>query len=533
MAGRLAVDFGTSNTVVALWDPGRKQAVTVPLAGVAVPRIHDGHEFNSVPSTIHYQGPRVRVGRQVLDENLLASPATFRWMKGYVAGKMRLPRRLGERNVDNFQAAEDFLLQVLLAAGQYSDFANEDLAFTVPVEAFEDYGLWLEQVAQKAGVQSLRLLGEASAAALGYAARVRPGHAFMVFDFGGGTADISVVKVEQGPQQGQPRCQTLGKSGANLGGSVIDQWIVRHVLATSDWSESDARAAGGLLLAEAERCKEALSEKTEDDFTVMNPQDGRVFTRRLRRGDLEELLDEKGLFTDLNRHMDLAEFQARERGFDRDHIDLCLMVGGSSLIPSVQRLVRQRFGRERVRCERPFDAVAAGAAAYVAGMDFDDRIHHEYALRVFDRAKNDYVYRTIVPAGTPYPGPILDTNPERRGQPLVLTIKATNVDQTRLGLEVFEVSRREAVSRSEAAPMQLVFDQNGGARYPACEDAEDIRHRAMGSKTFITANPPAEKGVPRFLTSFSIDGQKRLCVTVKDNLVGKTLMRDQPMVKLM
>jgi len=387
-------------------------------------------------------------------------------------------------------------------------------------------------VAEEAGIQNLRLLDEASAAALGYAARIRPGHAFMVFDFGGGTADITVVKVEEGGQGGRPRCQTLGKSGANLGGSLIDQWIVRHVLAKSDWSEPDARAAGALLLAEAERVKEALSERNEEDFTATDPASGRVLSRRIGRTDFEELLDEKCLFADLNRHMDLAESQARELGFDRDHIDLCLMVGGSSLIPSVQRLVRQRFGRERTRCERPFDAVAAGAAAFVAGMDFDDRIRHEYALRAFDRGKNDYVYRTIVPAGTPYPGPILDMNPEHREEPLVLTVKASNADQTRLGLQVFEVSRKEAVSRSEAGGLQLVFDQNGGARYVACADAEDARYRVMGSTTFIIANPPAQKGDPRFQTTFSIDAHKRLCVTVKDNQLGKTLMREQPMVKL-
>ena len=64
------------------------------------------------------------------------------------------------------------------------------------------------------------------------------------------------------------------------------------------------------------------------------------------------------------------------------------------------------------------------------------------------------------------------------------------------------------------------------------EDIEDFRSRPIGSTTFIQADPPAARGEPRFEARFSIDREKRLCVTVRDLLSGKTLMREAPLVKL-
>jgi len=529
MPGHLAIDFGTSNTVAALWDSDRAEGRSLSLGDLSVPDRHENHEFHSVPSLIHYDaaGQRVRVGRQLLGDGLLTHPNTFRWMKTYVANGMSLPRRIGERTVDFQQAAADFLGQVLLAVGAYADLANEDVAFTLPVEAFEHYQNWLDGIAEKAGVGIRRFIDEASAAALGYAAKLRTNDAFMVFDFGGGTADASIVRIEE-TGRGERRCRLLGKAGAQVGGSLIDQWIVRDLPARSGRGDGELRPLMPLLLAEAERVKKSLSAADAEEFTLMDPNTGAVLSHRYSRPALEDLLETNGLYTKLNTLLDLAENASIEHGYDKQVLRACLMIGGSSLIPSVRRLVRTRYG-ERVRFERPFDAVAVGAAAYVAGADFDDRVRHEYALRPYNRAKREYVFQTIVRAGTPYPCVIMD--PRDHTKPLTLTIKASNDGQTRLGLQVYEVSHRESVACGGSG-FDLVFDEQGGARYRKRDDPEDTTHRPIGSPTFITGDPPAKLGDPRFLATFSINGQKYICVTVKDTLVGKTLMRDYPMVKL-
>jgi len=526
MAGRLAIDFGTSNSVAALWDAALKKGHSVRIPGLSITEDSGGQDFHSVPSLIHYNHTRVQVGSQVLENNLHSSDSTFRWMKTYIANRMGLKRKVNGRNVDFFQAGADFMTQVLLAAGALVDFSEEEVAFTVPVEAFEHYQNWLDDTVRVAGVMRPLFIDEPSAAALGYCAGIRPGQAFMVFDFGGGTADASVVMVEEDPRR--LRCRVLGKGGAQLGGSQIDQWIARHTVLKSGKSDAEARAFMGLLLWEAERVKKALSAKDREIFTVMDLETGATVTREFFRTELEDILEENGLYTKVNTVLDQAESQAHEHGYDRSQLNACLMIGGSSLIPSVRRMVRMRYG-DKTMWDRPFEAVAVGAASYAAGAGFDDRIRHEYALRPYDRAKGDYVLRTIVPAGTPYPCEIM--HPNRPAEPLVLTIKASHHDQTRLGLQVFEIASKHTAACGGGG-LDLVFDSNGGVRYTPREDPEDTSCRPIGSTTFISADPPAALGDPRFQATFSIDKQKRLCVTVKDNVAAKTLLRNYPMVKL-
>jgi molecular chaperone DnaK (HSP70) len=528
MPGRFALDFGTSNTVAAIWDADAADGHSLELPGLSRPGQYDGRDYHFIPSLVHYAGPRLRVGQQVLAEGLRQHPASFQWMKSYVANGMKLPRQLDGLAVDFFQAAGDFLRQVLLAAGSVVNFAEEDATFTLPVEAFEHYQNWLEEVLQSAGVARPHFLDEPSAAALGYAAKIRAGKPFLVFDFGGGTLDVAIVRVEDPTPERRTRSRALGKAGAQVGGRVLDQWLACDALKRAGRAPEQCRPLMPLLLQEAERVKEALSATEAEDFRVLDPATGAVISHRYTRGALEDLLEANGLYTKINDVLDAAENQARERGHTRDDFQACLMIGGGSLIPSIRRQLRTRYG-ERVHCERPFEAVAVGAAAYVAGADFDDRIRHAYALRPYDRAQGRYVFQPIVPAGTPYPGPVSD--PRNPAQPLTLTIKASFPNQTRLGLQVYEVAERLSTPCGGGG-LDLVFDQNGAARFTAREDPEDACHRPIGSPTFIVADPPAQPGQPRFLATFAISASRHLCITVQDTLTGKTLLRDYPMVKL-
>src|SRR5262249_25963794 len=99
---------------------------------------------------------------------------------------------------------------------------------------------------------------------------------------------------------------------------------------------------------------------------------------------------------------------------------------------SVQKAVQRVFGRERVQLERPLDAVARGAAAFIAGIDFYDHIQHDYAFRFVDPVQGDYDYRTIVEHGTPYP---------TRAPLARLAVKASHGAQTQVGLRGFRIGR--------------------------------------------------------------------------------------------
>src|SRR5438309_300361 len=122
MPGRLGVDFGTCNTVVAAWDGGRQEGVPLHLPDFGQPiRYRHGEQttetISVVPSLIHYAADGRRwLGQQVLDQGLLESPRTFRWMKRYVARRSPAKLRLDGRDVSHADAGRDFLTAVLTSA---------------------------------------------------------------------------------------------------------------------------------------------------------------------------------------------------------------------------------------------------------------------------------------------------------------------------------------------------------------------------------------------------------------------------------
>jgi molecular chaperone DnaK len=203
-----------------------------------------------------------------------------------------------------------------------------------------------------------------------------------------------------------------------------------------------------------------------------------------------------------------------------------LLVGGSSQIPSIQSTVRRIFGKERVMLNRPLDAVARGAAAFVAGVDFYDHIQHDYAIRFLDRQKGDYDYKVLVKQGTPYP------TAETLAR---LTVKASYDGQSQLGLALFEMGESRQRTNNSAA-MELIFDPSGAARLSAvtAEDEDNRAHFWMNehSPTFLNAEPSASQGESRFQVEFSIDGNKRLLMTSRDLKTQKYTHRDYPVVKL-
>lgn len=528
MAGRLAIDFGTSNTRAAVWDEALGAARTLPIPDVSLTARYENSDEKSVevpyvPSLIAYDGKHAWIGRQVSDRGLVQVPSTFRWMKRYIANRLEIPRKVNGRAVKFSEAGSDFLVRVLLYAAEAIDLGDEEVAFTVPVEAFEHYQDWLTSVCETAGIRRYRLLDEASSAALGYGVRIKAGEAYMVFDFGGGTLDVSIVRMEKSSTGGR-RCSVLGKGGAEVGGSTIDNWLYRDLLAKNGKEPEDVRHISGLLLLEVERAKEALTASERADIAVADPDTGEVLTAYYSRTAFEDLLEENGLFETIHATVNRALADSTERGYDNDHVQSVLLVGGSSLIPSVRRAVRQIFGR-RVKFHRPLDAVVLGAAAFVHGVDFYDHVQHDYALRYYNRQRGEHDYLMIVPAGTPYP---------TVGFIREVMVRASYDEQEFLGLEIYEIGRKECFSCGDGPQLDLVFDPSGAARFQKREEPEVMSRFWINEKspTFIHATPKAKRGEQRFPVQFSIDGNKRLCVTVRDTRAGKILMEHHPLIKL-
>jgi molecular chaperone DnaK (HSP70) len=534
MAGRLAVDFGTSNTVLAVWDDTRHEGVPLHLAEfgrhITYRRGDEvGEHIAIIPSLIHYTADKRRwLGVQVLSHHVYDSERTFRWMKRYIARRSPVKMRLDGREISHADAGRDFLTAVLTAAAVELDLRDEEVAFTVPVEAFEDYENWLTEVAETAGISRFRLIDEPSAAALGYGAHIQPGDVYLIFDFGGGTLDVAVVLIEaHAGQVAGRRCRVLGKAGADVGGATIDGWLFQELVRQNGHSEADdeIRQLSRVLLTECEWAKELLTFQDRVEVNFRHPESDLVLTGVLTRNQLEDLFDAHGAFTQIDQTIRRALNAARDRGYDEDSVKAVLMVGGSSLIPSVQQTVQRIFGRERVLLRRPLDAVARGAAAFVAGVDFYDHIQHDYAFRYVDPKRGAYEYRPIVSRGTAYP----TTEPVAR-----MTVKASHDGQTHLGIAIFELGERR--QSREARSVELVFDPRGAARVrhltPEEEDRQYYFWVNEHSPTFLQADPPAKRGEPRFEVEFGIDANKRLLITARDLKTKRLMYRNHPVVKL-
>jgi molecular chaperone DnaK len=542
MAGRLAIDFGTSNTVVAVWDEEAGEGVPLVLPDYARELSVAGADgaFEAVPvipSLIHYaEGDQWWVGEQVHTQGLYEDAQTSRWMKRYIARRTPTKLRLADgREVTPADAGRDFLSAVLAAAanGVEIDPAEEEVALTVPVESFEHYDQWLLGVAEAVGIARPRLIDEASAAAIGYGAHVQPNDVYLIFDFGGGTLDVSVVLVEEEDAEGgggvYRRCRVLGKAGADLGGATVDQWIYQDVLrhAGVEAAAEDVRRLSRKLLVDCERAKELLSVEASADVSVLDIFTGYSLSAEYTRTRFEEMLGERGLFTTIDRTIRRALNAARDRGYDEDQIKAAFMLGGTSMIPSVQQALTRTFGGDRVMIDRPLDAVACGAAAFAAGVDVVDHIQHDYAIRYVDPAKGAYDYRPIVRRGTQYP----------TAEPVAkVVVKASHEGQNQLGIAVFEVGQPGSKNGDDGQKLELVFDPTGAARVQAVTGEEQDRRSHFWvneqAPTFLTADPPGATGEPRFEVHFGVDANKRLVLSAKDVRTGDFVYQDVPVVKL-
>ncbi|MCG8364765.1 MAG: Hsp70 family protein, partial [Pseudanabaenales cyanobacterium] len=244
----IAIDFGTTNTVIARWNLVTDEPATLNLPdfsfclGVNPPLI---------PSLIYVENVaehKVVVGQQVRDRGLDSgqNPRFFRNFKRGIGADVQgfLPQ-LDGRPISFEQVGQWFLTRVIQQL-KAADPEINSLIFTVPVDSFEAYRYWLGKVCQTLDIEQVRMLDEPTAAALGYG--LIDEKVLLVIDFGGGTLDLSLVQLDYSSDRkplglilkwGQKSlaeksgqrvkmARVLAKAGENLGGADIDNWLVDY-----------------------------------------------------------------------------------------------------------------------------------------------------------------------------------------------------------------------------------------------------------------------------------------------------------------
>jgi molecular chaperone DnaK (HSP70) len=538
---KVAIDFGTTNTVVAIWRNGANAPETLalpelsaPSPGRAVPPL--------IPSLLYVQNGvsgRVVAGHAVReagydaqnDERLFTS-----FKRGIAAESHALVRKIDGTPWGDSEAGEAFLRTVLAAIVQTEGATPEEVVLTVPIQSFEHYLKWLRTEIVRALWPGRRLciVDESTAAALGYDIRT-PGELVLVFDSGGGTLDVSLVRMpsigehsriildvdKQGPEEplgGDPAARVLAKAGRVLGGDDIDYWLIDEFLARNDLKRVQVGPIYAPLKAAAEAAKIKLSSDEMTEMSVFHPKHNRTYRATFSRTQLEDILDRHEFYTGAQRTVDKALRSARTRGIQPEDIGAVLMIGGTSLIPSVGRIMRMFFGSERVFMHKPFEAVAHGALALAAGTALDDFLYHSYGVRHLSPVTGRHEYEEIIPAGTRYP----------LEEPVERILTATHHGQENIELVIGEVEE------GTTGVTEVLF---GDRIILMVEGTTEVR-RVMalnaegGSRTVAHLDPPGRAGEDRVRVRFNVDQNRTLRVTVIDLLTGETLLEDVPVVEL-
>ncbi len=538
----IAMDFGTCNTVFARWNVAANRVELVGIGGLSrrfpyrLPGDRADRTAHVVPTLIHYgEGGTRLLGQQVDAEGLLDHHGTFRWVKLDLLRGNDRARRANGLLLRPREAATAFVADCLVyALGALGTAEDEELVVTVPVEAYDHYVDWLrDSVEAVAGTRRVRILDEATACILGHQETARDNDIYLIFDFGGGTLDVSIVKVNLGAE-GLQKCLILGRAGEELGGMLVDQWMLARMKEAEGLTDADIREVGTPLMRGIEEAKIALSGGApRADVTQLNDLTAALVSHTFTAGELQGILEQREFLKMVTRTLDRAlDSAAGKYGTRKSAIRKVFMVGGTSLLLGVRQHVANYFPNTPVELLEPFAAIAAGACRY-AGQDFDPTLVHDYQLEIWDPDRKAFRHVTIIPKGTQYPtdGAIWSNY-----------ICAGCDHATELNLVVYELSHqvRPSVTFVQGPDGRMQEVRGDGAvverRKPLNPEARD----------FLRPDPPCDRDeVKRFSVKFGVDENKRLTIFVEDTRPGNRSkvkasdgrlipmpIRDYPLVRL-
>ncbi|HBE34604.1 MAG TPA: molecular chaperone DnaK, partial [Cyanobacteria bacterium UBA11368] len=402
----IAIDFGTSNTVVSTLDPVTQTPRTLRFDEISRLFETPGGSVSVVPTLVYVQKDKIAFG-EIVRSQRLSSTQTERFFQAFkrdlAADFQPPPRQIDGNSYSAEYVSELFLTEIWQQLS--SEQINPDkVIFTVPVGAFERYLDWFRDVAEKLGVTEVQIVDESTAAALGYAVN-RPGSVVLVVDFGGGTLDLSLVRTAAATGGKKVlKAEVIAKSDAYVGGVDIDVWIVEHYLRKIDSSRSEIKEIGWQNLLEiAEKLKIQLSTAQEASESWFDDENFIAHDVSLNRDELEEILENQQLLEQLREALDEVLAIAYSKGVAKSDIELVAMVGGSCLIPAVQQLIISYFGKSRVQVGKPFEAIAHGALSLPQIVEVEDYLRHGYAIRLWEPQIKTYSYFPLFEKGTKYP----------------------------------------------------------------------------------------------------------------------------------
>src|SRR5262249_35454189 len=366
------------------------------------------------------------------------------------------------------QAAEEYLGQPVGKA-----------VITVPAYFNDAQRQATKDAGQIAGLEVMRIVNEPTAAALAYGLDKKKDETIAVYDFGGGTFDISILEVGEGVVEVKATNGDTHLGGDNLDQRVID-WIVAEFRKSDGIDLSKDRVALQRLKEAAEKAKIELSTVMETDinlpFITGDPSGPRHLLLKLTRAKFEQLVEDL-----LQKSVGPTKQALADAGLDASKIDEGVLVGGSTRIPRVQAIVRELFGKEPHKGVNPDEVVAVGAAiqAGVLAGEVKDLLLLDVTPLSLGIETMGGVLTTLIPRNT--------TIPTRKSE--MFSTAADN--QTSVEVHVLQGER------------------------PMARD-----NRTLG-RFHLSGLPPAPRGVPQIEVTFDIDANGIVNVSAKDMATQK------------
>ena len=369
MSKIIGIDLGTTNSVVAVMEGGEPVVITNP----------EGNRLT--PSVVAFAKGGERLVGQVAKRQAVTNPEnTIYSIKRFMGRKhdevaeemSMVPFKVVSNSSSDAEVRADgkgypppeiaaMILQKLRQSAE--DYLGQPVTkavITTPAHFNDAQRQATKDAGQIAGLEVMRIVNEPTAAALAYGLDKKKDETIAVYDFGGGTFDISILEVGEGVVEVKSTNGDTHLGGDNLDQRVID-WIVGDFMKNEGIDLSKDRMALQRLKEAAEKAKMELSTVIETDislpFITADQTGPKHLSMKLTRAKFESLVEDL-----LQKTVGPARQALTDAGVDPQEIDEVVLVGGSTRIPRVQAIVKELFGKEPHRGVNPDEVVAVGAA---------------------------------------------------------------------------------------------------------------------------------------------------------------------------